>query len=450
MIPHRFTITRQSGVYMQAKIRRRFYSSVGVGFLALLSCGGMASAQTNSFPAINFQPATDPHGYVTVAGSQTLTPKQFNFGFYLDYSRDPLECDGCPQEDVIHHLLVGNFGFAIGVIDWFELSLNIPAIFYNQFHNDVTGGEEFDGGMGDIYFSPKFRVVNIDEHRVGFSVAPFVTIPTGDPDSFMGTAVATGGLKLITDFDIVPERFDMALNLGYLMRDDVTRTNTRIDDELTYGIAAAIHATEHFDVLPEVSGYTVLRDAFQEIASSPVEANVGLRYNFTSGFAVTAGGGVGIVDGVGSPTFRSFLGLNFSPPVTKSVKPDSPSRAKLDGRKIVITDMIHFDFDKATIKPESLPILDDVAKVMAQNSQVELLLVEGHTDSVGTDAYNQRLSEARAKAAQDYLVQVGVAAERLQYAGKGESAPIDTNATSEGRTKNRRTEFIVLRMKGDK
>jgi len=69
--------------------------------------------------------------------------------------------------------------------------------------------------------------------------------------------------------------------------------------------------------------------------------------------------------------------------------------------------------------------------------------INGHTDNVGTDASNQQLSEARAKAVYDYLCTKGLAANRLKYKGYGEAQPLNSNDTTEGRTSNRRTEFIV-------
>lgn len=104
---------------------------------------------------------------------------------------------------------------------------------------------------------------------------------------------------------------------------------------------------------------------------------------------------------------------------------------------------VNFDFDKATLRPESAAILDEAATVLSKYPQLKVE-VAGHTDSVGADAYNQRLSERRAKAAYDYLLAHGVSAAQLAGPnGYGESHPIDTNDTSEGRARNRRTELNV-------
>lgn len=104
---------------------------------------------------------------------------------------------------------------------------------------------------------------------------------------------------------------------------------------------------------------------------------------------------------------------------------------------------VNFDFDKATLRPESTAILDEAVEVLTKYPQLKVE-VAGHTDSVGADAYNQALSERRAKAAYDYLLAHGVSADQLTGPnGYGESRPIDSNDTRDGRARNRRTELNV-------
>ncbi|KIQ00765.1 MULTISPECIES: OmpA family protein [Pseudomonas] len=104
---------------------------------------------------------------------------------------------------------------------------------------------------------------------------------------------------------------------------------------------------------------------------------------------------------------------------------------------------VKFDFDKAAVKEESYGDIKSLADFMNQYPQTSTT-VEGHTDSVGTDAYNQKLSERRANAVRDVLVnQYGVGANRVNSAGYGESRPVADNATEEGRAINRRVEAEV-------
>ncbi len=104
---------------------------------------------------------------------------------------------------------------------------------------------------------------------------------------------------------------------------------------------------------------------------------------------------------------------------------------------------ILFDFAKYEIKPESLPLIDEIVDAMMSRPKLRLE-IQGHTDNVGTIEFNQTLSENRARAVYDAIVSRGIDNSRLRYIGLGMSRPIASNDTEEGRSKNRRTQFVVL------
>jgi len=126
----------------------------------------------------------------------------------------------------------------------------------------------------------------------------------------------------------------------------------------------------------------------------------------------------------------------------KDTCPGTPKGAKVDERGCWVIGDVLFDFDKAVINTEAYLLLDDVVTVLKNNPEVKVQ-VQGHTDNFGTAAYNKRLSEKRAAAVKQYLVGKGVNAKRLCTAGYGFSKPAASNATEEGRAKNRRVEFKV-------
>ncbi len=108
-----------------------------------------------------------------------------------------------------------------------------------------------------------------------------------------------------------------------------------------------------------------------------------------------------------------------------------------------------FDFDKAVLKAEGKAKLDDlVGKVKGIN--LEVIIAVGHTDSVGADAYNQKLSVKRADAVKAYLVTKGIEKNRVYTEGKGEKQPVADNKTSAGRSKNRRVEIEVVGTRANK
>ena len=116
---------------------------------------------------------------------------------------------------------------------------------------------------------------------------------------------------------------------------------------------------------------------------------------------------------------------------------------KLDlGVKVVLNN-IFFDFDKATLRPESTAELERLQKLLAETPALRLE-ISGHTDNVGKADYNKDLSQRRANAVVDYLIQHGVSAGRLTFAGYGDTQPVESNITKSGRQLNRRTEFKVI------
>jgi outer membrane protein OmpA-like peptidoglycan-associated protein len=108
------------------------------------------------------------------------------------------------------------------------------------------------------------------------------------------------------------------------------------------------------------------------------------------------------------------------------------------------TSDIHFDVNKASLKPDSYPILNDLGQILKENPSVKIKVI-GHTDSDGSEEANLKLSQKRAEAIKTYLItNFNVASSRISTEGKGESQPIASNSTSEGKAKNRRVEFIKL------
>jgi outer membrane protein OmpA-like peptidoglycan-associated protein len=132
-------------------------------------------------------------------------------------------------------------------------------------------------------------------------------------------------------------------------------------------------------------------------------------------------------------------------PNEKGTAPDGCPHYKLvtvTENKIELKQTVYFDFDKATIRAISFALLDDVAKAMSDNPKIKVE-IQGHTDSVGDDAYNLKLSQRRAESVKAYLVKKGVDENRMVPKGYGETMFIADNRTKEGRDQNRRVEFVI-------
>jgi OmpA-OmpF porin, OOP family len=129
-------------------------------------------------------------------------------------------------------------------------------------------------------------------------------------------------------------------------------------------------------------------------------------------------------------------------PEPEKPKPE-PEKPKPVAEKVTFAADVLFDFDKAVIKPEGKSKLDDISN-KAKGVNLEVVIAIGHADSVGSDAYNQRLSVRRAESVKAYLVSKGIEGNRVYTEGKGEKQPVADNKTRDGRAKNRRVEIEVI------
>jgi OmpA-OmpF porin, OOP family len=125
--------------------------------------------------------------------------------------------------------------------------------------------------------------------------------------------------------------------------------------------------------------------------------------------------------------------------------PPAPARVVLTASSITISDKVQFQTGSSTILPVSFGLLDEVAKVLTDNPQIELLQVEGHTDSTGTAAINRTLSQKRAESVMAYLSSKGVPGGRMKAKGFGPDKPVADNTTDDGKEKNRRVEFNIVK-----
>jgi outer membrane protein OmpA-like peptidoglycan-associated protein len=122
----------------------------------------------------------------------------------------------------------------------------------------------------------------------------------------------------------------------------------------------------------------------------------------------------------------------------------TPTKLRVEAKRIVILEKVQFEFNKAVIKPESFELLNEVADVILRNPQAGRVEVQGHTDDKGSDKYNLDLSQRRSESVREYLIGRGVPRDRLLAVGYGESVPLVPNTTEPNRATNRRVEFLLI------
>ncbi len=160
--------------------------------------------------------------------------------------------------------------------------------------------------------------------------------------------------------------------------------------------------------------------------------------DYPAAIAIGAGGGALLCGLAGHYLFDPEPPTPPPPPPPPTPIPPPPPSSK----RIVLRG-VNFDFDKSDIRPDSRPVLDQAAEVLRQSPNVRIS-VEGHTDAVGSEVYNEKLSVRRAEAVFRYLVNHGVAPERMEVIGYGQARPVADNESETGRAQNRRVELHVV------
>lgn len=415
---------------------------------------------------IFIRPSIDGGRYFITEQSQGLYQWGYHLGFNMEYAFEPAEValatGGGRVGGVVDDLIVGFFSGALGLTDWLNVGLDFPVAGYETFFNFIHPGptqctvtaicpQDTVTKMGDASFVLKARIIDPDRHPIGLAVQPFVTIPTGSGFYVTGFGFVTGGAKAILDANF-KRRIYLALNLGWQTIKETRyapdTANATIDDLLLLSGAANVRLSRNLEAVGEIFGQTLMESPFGHQIQSPFGWLMGLRFSpgLIKRWSFGLSGGTGMGRGFGSPKFQALAQLRYKKTKVVELEEDEgPVEVEAPfEEKIVITQKIHFAFNKWDIRPVSFPILDDVATVLRQNQQIQKIRVEGHTDWIGSDEYNMKLSLKRANSVRDYLIQKGIEADRLIAEGYGESRPVADNNTDLGRAKNRRTEFTVI------
>ena len=357
--------------------------------------------------------------------------------------------------------------------------------------------------VGDLRLGAKAPLAFLEGWPVALAALVEVRLPTGD-----GQAFASDGLALAPSLVATRALGRLRLDgqLGYLIRGSGQYAQLVVHDGLTYGAGASLDLAPRWGLtgwraMAELSGMVPRGfDPGGARYRAPLAARAGLRAFLTPELSLEAGLGTGLgTTGYGHERWRAFAGVRWSGrparpledddhdgvPNARDACPTVPGRPDLDGcpdddgddipnqedrcpqvrgpaenegcpleegeplveieaQRLSLKDAIHFDSGRDTIKPESFPVLDQVARILGEHEELARVRVEGHTDNVGGAAYNKDLSARRATAVVRYLTGKGIAPGRLESAGYGFERPIATNETALGRARNRRVEFTIV------
>lgn len=575
---------------MSQLMSRRWIAVACTTFLCAMASPAVAWA--DGFDLQQFHPMPNLSGNLYSTASADVAPHlEWSAIAFFDYAHNPLilsDEDGNQLEALVSDQATMHLMVSLGLFDRLDVGVDLPLSVW-QDGTSVPGGDIRPGdgafGIGDVRFVPKVQLYSTRKHPLdnGVAIALLADVyaPTGDASQLQGGDFRIGP-RLAVDMLVSGTR--LAANIGYQYRDEQKIQNLSVRDTLSWNLGAEIPINEMFRVTTEAFGrITPGADSFKSY-NSPTELLLGGKYQKGRVFA-TLGGGLGLVDGYGTPDFRLFAGVGMAPPhPTREPEPvviapppepepepectaenvasacpdvsapecidgalrthhatctaegtcayessDAPcgdgtycgqndageaaclaepdcteheectqipaptcvdnvltqyigrcleetcqydpsettcperyecglsngipdcvpvvDQVKVTDEKIEIMDMVYFAVNSDEIKERSYDLLRQVAQTLKNNTQIELVRIEGHTDSSGSKSHNQDLSERRAKSVRTFLMNQGIDGDRLTSQGYGPDRPIETNNTAEGRAANRRVEFHIVRQK---
>lgn len=443
------------------------------------SVASIARANVVGPDAQNFNPTTSGLDFVTVQSSETLKPGIFNLGLFLNYAVNSLPYFETNQKRTIFNdtLLGLDLNAGVGLASFWDIGISLPQILTQSVQDQNGARGEFSAtGNTEIRVNTKFRLLGDDNQ--GFALIFSSNFNRIENNPYLGNGGGpTFNVEAAADTTI--GRIAVGGNLGYRIRSPGTKIPNSIANPLGNQIilsGAVSYLTswstkiigELFGSLPAASSNENDRRSL-----SSAEALLGLKHDLNTNLAIHAGVGTEIAQGLASPDYRIYTGLNYTfGPVFHSIVPTRvarPAAAQQQNGRMVEeradeellqqleteqtstgplerfrTQSILFEFDSDRMVGNYARVLEKLSAYLRRGFKE--LIIEGHTDSIGSDMYNLKLSDRRANAIKRYLVQkYNFTPAAITAIGYGERRPIADNGNYQGRQLNRRVEFKLRR-----
>jgi outer membrane protein OmpA-like peptidoglycan-associated protein len=436
-------------------------------FLTAKSFANVVGADTQ-----NFNPTTDGLDFVTVHSSETLQPGIFNLGLFLNYAVNTLPnyIDQTTQRRTKFSdtLLSSDLNFGVGLgADW-DAGASFPQVLAQHVDSDnVPHGQFEQTGMTEVRLNSKYRLWG--DQSGGFAMVGSANFNLISNNPYTGRSAGTT-YNVEAAYDHTIGKVAVGGNLGYRFRDPgkpVVNSNNQfvepLDDQYIASVAASYLLTSYdLKLISEIFGaFPATKQKFtSDRKASSAELLMGVKKDYLHNLSFHAGAGTELIHGVSAPDWRIYTGINWnfgplwgqrraivkkSEALAKGPTTDPFAGAPKAQETFVGRDIL-FDFGSSNVRGEVKEVLQRLVDYLKRPPAFKKLMIVGHTDSVGSEEYNQKLSEKRASAVYEIMIhQFGLEPGKVSSMGKGETEPIADNGNFQGRALNRRVEFKVQR-----
>lgn len=406
--------------------------------------------------AQNFNPITSGLDFVTVHSSNTLDEGILNFGFYANHAVNTFPFYTIGQgtasqsrTEFNDSLTSTDLNFGYGINDKWEVGLSLPFLIDQSVDDkgELQFGRFENSGLIEVRANTKYRFYRKD--GLGLATVISANFNQIKNNPYTGKdAGPTYNLEFVAHKRF--PKFDLAANIGYRFRDEgEVITGSGIDpirDQFIYSFAgsyfvAKLDSKFIFEIVGQLP--TQESENFTDRSISSLESLFGVKHDYSANLALSFGGGTELAHGTATPDWRIYAGLNYTiGPLTKE---ESRYEIVDDVRYMTITfTNIGFEFNSTKINAQDEELLDRVLEKLKRYDNAKEIVVEGHTDSLGDNNYNQILSERRAQMVRDKILRLlDIDFGKVQAIGFGEERPIADNGNYQGRLRNRR---VVIRV----
>lgn len=438
----------------------RFY------FLCFFLFSTHAYANVVGVDSQNFNPTSNGIDFVTVQSSETLQPGILNFGLFFNYAINTLpnyqNITTQTRDEPRDELISMDLSFGLGLMKDWDIGITVPQVLSQDVDENSTvfRGQFENTGVTEIRFNTKYRFFGDSQGGLATILSANWFLIENYP--FTGTNPGpTFNIELAYDFSLGD--FNLGTNIGYRLRnqgDPVAGIPVEpYPDEYLFSIAgsylvSSIDTKFIAEIFSSMPTKEVQFTSDRELSSA--EFLLGAKWDIRNDLAFHIGGGTELYQGSSSPDWRIYTGINWAiGPLFGRAYEDQPDLkfieyAEFDApqaNETFIAKDVLFEFNSTNVSQGFKDTLKRLASYLEQGGGFTSLTITGHTDSVGSLAYNDKLSVKRGLSVRKELIKY-LSKEnhgKVRAKGKGERQPIADNGNFQGRALNRRVEFNITR-----